>query len=43
MKSELTYYNEVERSGMEELMINLYDNQYIKVDAAGLTPDEITE
>ena len=28
---------------MEELMINLYDNQYIKVDAAGLTPDEICE
>lgn len=40
---ELTYYNTVERAGMEELMINLYDTQYIKVDAAGLTPDEITE
>lgn len=24
-------------------MLNLYDSQYIKIDAAGLTPDEITD
>ncbi len=28
---------------MEELLINLYDNQYIKLDSAGLTPDEIVD
>lgn len=28
---------------MEELLINFYDNQYIKIDSAGLTPDELTE
>lgn len=28
---------------MEELLISLYDNQYIKVDAASLTPEEVTE
>ena len=28
---------------MEEVLINLFDNQYIKVDAASLTPEEITD
>ena len=28
---------------MEELLINFYDNQYIKLDSAGLTPDELTD
>lgn len=28
---------------MEELLIYLYDNQYIKVESADLTPTEITE
>lgn len=28
---------------MEELLINLFDNQYIKLDSAGLTPDELVE
>lgn len=43
IKEELHYYNTVERPAMEELLINFYDNQYIKLDSAGLTPDEITE
>lgn len=37
------YYNTVERSAMEELLLSLYDNQYIRVDCAGLTPDEVTD
>jgi hypothetical protein len=28
---------------MEELLINFYDNQYIKLDVGGLTPDELVE
>jgi hypothetical protein len=28
---------------MEELLINFYENQYIKLDSAGLTPDELTD
>jgi len=43
IKEELHYYNTIERPAMEELLINLYENQYVKVDSAGLTPDEITE
>ena len=39
IEEELSYYNTVERSSMEELLMNLYDNQYIKLDSAGLTPD----
>jgi hypothetical protein len=31
----------MERPAMEEFMMNLYDNQYIKIDAAGLTPDQL--
>lgn len=43
IKEELVYYNTVERPAMEELLINFYENQYIKIDAAGLTPDELTD
>ena len=43
IKEELQYYNTVERPAMEELLINFYENQYIKIDAAGLTPEEITD
>jgi hypothetical protein len=43
IKEELQYYNTVERPSMEELLINFYDNQYIKLDCAGLTPDEVVE
>jgi hypothetical protein len=28
---------------MEELLIHLFDSQYIKIDSAGLTPDQIAE
>lgn len=40
---ELKYYNTVENNGFEELIVTLYDNQYIKIDCAGLTPEEITD
>ena len=40
---ELHYYNTVERPAMEELMITFYDNQFIRIDAAGLTPEQITD
>lgn len=42
IREELTYYNSMERPAMEEFMLNLYDSQYIRVDSAGLTPDELT-
>lgn len=42
IKEEITYYNTIERPAVEELLINLYDNQYIRIDCAGLNPDEIT-
>jgi hypothetical protein len=28
---------------MEELLINFYDDQFIRLDAAGLTPEELTD
>jgi hypothetical protein len=28
---------------MEELLINFYEDKFIRLDAAGLTPDELTE
>lgn len=42
IKEELVYYNTIERPAMEELCMSLFDNQYIKLDCAGLTPDEMT-
>jgi hypothetical protein len=41
IREELLYYNSIERPSMEDLLLNMYDNQYLKVDSAGLTPDEI--
>ena len=43
IKEEMHYYNTVERPAMEDLLINFYDNQYIKLDSAGMTPDELTD
>ena len=43
IKEELHYYNTVERPAMEELLINFYESQYIKLDVGGLTPDEMLE
>jgi hypothetical protein len=41
IREELNYYNTMERPAMEELLLSLFDNQYIKIDSAGLTPDEL--
>jgi hypothetical protein len=41
IREELLYYNSIERPSMEDLLLNMYDNQFLKVDSAGLTPDEI--
>ena len=43
IKDELNYYNSVERSSMEEILINLYENQYIKINSGGLSPDIIQD
>jgi len=40
---ELHNYNKVEKSTMDEILMGLFDNQYIKIDSAGLTPDELTD
>ncbi len=37
------HYNNTERPGMEELLIHLYNDQYVKVDSAGLVPDQIND
>ena len=43
IRIELTHYNTVERPAMEELLVNFHEDQFIRLDAAGFTPDEITE
>lgn len=40
---EVEYYNMRERNIFDEFIVKLYDSTYIKVDMAGLTPDELTE
>ena len=40
---EIEYYNMRERNIFDEFIVKLYDNTYVKVDIAGLTPDELTD
>lgn len=40
---ELDYYSNIERPAMDDFIINCYDQTYIKMDIAGLTPDEVCE
>ena len=42
-RDELEYYNMRERNIFDEFIVKLYDSTYIKVDVAGMTPDELTE
>ena len=43
IRAELTYYNTIERPAIEELLVNFHEDQFIRLDAAGFTPDELTE
>jgi hypothetical protein len=40
---EVDYYNQHERNIFDEFIVKLFDSTYIKVDIAGLTPDELTD
>jgi len=40
---ELENYNMRERNIFDEYIVKLYDSTYVKVDIAGMTPDELTE
>lgn len=39
--AELAHYNSNERPAMDDLLVRLYNHQYLKLDAAGLRPDEL--
>ena len=43
IRAELMHYNTVERPAVEELLINFHEDQYIRLDAAGFTPEEIAD
>ena len=43
IRAELTHFNTVERPAIEELLINFHEDQFIRIEAAGLTPEEITD
>lgn len=43
VRIELTHYNTVERPAMEELLVNFHEDQFIRLETAGFTPDELTE
>ena len=40
---EVDYYNMRERNIFDEYIVKMYDSTYIKVDIAGMTPDELTQ
>jgi YHS domain-containing protein/transcriptional regulator with XRE-family HTH domain len=37
------HYNTVERPALEELLISFHEDQFIRIDAAGLTPEQIAD
>jgi hypothetical protein len=39
IRAELSHYNSVERPAMEELLINFFEDQFIRLETAGLTPE----
>lgn len=43
IRAELAHYNTVERPTMEELLVNFHEDQFVRLDAAGFTPEELTE
>jgi hypothetical protein len=43
IRAELAHYNSVERPAIEELLINFYEDQFIRLEAAGLTPDQLAD
>lgn len=40
---EIEYYNMRERNIFDEFIVKLYDTTFIKLDVAGMTPDELSE
>ena len=40
---ELAHYNANERPALDDMLVRLYNHQYLKLDSAGLTPDELAE
>ena len=40
---EVEYYNMRERNIFDEFIVKLYDTTFIRLDVAGMTPDELTE
>lgn len=43
IRAELAHYNTVERPSMEELLITFHEDQFIRLDSAGLTPEDLTD
>jgi hypothetical protein len=43
ISEELTHYNANERPALDDMLVRLYNHQYLKLDAAGLTPDELAD
>jgi hypothetical protein len=40
---ELAHYNANERPALDDMLVRLYNHQYLKLDSAGLTPDELAD
>jgi hypothetical protein len=40
---ELTHYNANERPALDDMLVKLFNHQYLKLDSAGLTPDELAD
>jgi len=43
IRAELDHYNKNERPQLDDMMVRLLNHQYLKLDSAGLRPDEIAD
>lgn len=43
IRAELEHYNKNERPQLDDMMVRLLNHQYLKLDSAGLRPDEIAD
>jgi hypothetical protein len=43
ISDELAHYNANERPALDDMLVRLYNHQYLKLDSAGLIPDELAD
>ena len=43
ISDEITHYSANERPALDDMLVRLFNHQYLKLDSAGLNPDEVAD